>query len=194
MTEIAGIAAVNNGQRVSSENEEQRFSIQQNQTKIKQADLADHRLDQAKSGANDADAKNLDPASDNIQDAQATGQIQFESFAQGQIEQEEQAVKVSLSDAAQLTQNQVNQTTPKDVNSAEQNITQKTETELGTDKSTQVNNDNRKREDTSNVESRQTRELGRVLDTFAWLIRAIKSTVVITLAKAVKAFRLLGKK
>ena len=194
MTEIAGIAAVNNGQRVSSENEEQRFAKQQNQTKIEQADFADRRLDQAKSGANDADAKNLDLASDNIQDTQATGQIQFDGFEQGQIEKEEQAVKVSLSDAAQLTQNQVNQTTPKDVNSAEQNITQKTETELGTDKSTQVNNDNRKREDTSNVESRQTRELGRVLDTFAWLIKAIKSTVVFTLAKAVKAFRLLGKK
>ena len=167
MTEIAGIAAVNNGQRVSSENEEQRFAKQQNQTKIEQADFADRQLDQAKSGANDADAKNLNLASDNIQDAQATGQIQFESFEQGQFEQEEQAVKVSLSDAAQQTQNQANQTTPKDVNSAEQNITQKTESELGTDRSTQVNNDNRKREDTSNVESRQTRELGRVLDTFA---------------------------
>ena len=167
MTDIASIGAVNNGQRASFESQEQQFTKQQNQTKIEQVDFADRQLEQTKSSANDADEKNLNLASDNTQNAQSTDGSQLESFRQEEIEQEEQVVKVTLSDAAQQTQNQENQITPKDVNSAEQNIIKRTEIGLGADDSTRINNNNQKREDTSNVESRQTRELGRVLDTFA---------------------------
>ena len=167
MTDIASIGAVNNGQRASFESQEQQFTKQQNQTKIEQVDFADRQLEQTKSSANDADETNLNLASDNTQNAQSTDGSQLESFRQEEIEQEEQFVKVSLSDAAQQTQNQENQITPKDVNSAEQNITKRTESGLGADDFTRINNNNQKREDTSNVESRQTRELGRVLDTFA---------------------------
>ena len=167
MTDIASIGAVNNSQRASFERQEQQFTKQQNQTKIEQVDFADRQLEQTKSSEDDADEKNLNRASDNTQNAQSTDGSQLESFRQEEIEQEEQVVKVSLSDAAQQTQNQENQITPKDVNSAEQNITKRTEIGLGADDSTRINNNNQKREDTSNVESRQTRELGRVLDTFA---------------------------
>mgnify|MGYP004387939665 FL=1 len=171
MTDIASIGAVNNGQRASFESQEQQFTKQQNQTKIEQVDFADRQLEQTKSSEDDADEKNLNRASDNTQNAQSTDGSQLESFRQEEIEQEEQVVKVSLSDAAQQTQNQENPITPKDVNSAEQNITKRTESGLGADDFTRINNNNQKREDTSNAESRQTRELGRVLDTFAWLIK-----------------------
>ena len=167
MTDIASIGAVNNGQRASFKSQEQQFIKQQNQTKIEQVDFADRQLEQTKSSEDDADEKNLNRASDNTQNAQSTDGSQLESFRQEEIEQEEQVVKVTLSDAAQQTQNQENQITPKDVNSAEQNIIKRTEIGLGADDSTRINNNNQKREDTSNVESRQTRELGRVLDTFA---------------------------
>ncbi|MBO89926.1 MAG: hypothetical protein CMP14_10425 [Rickettsiales bacterium] len=167
MTDIATIGAANNGQRASFESQEQQFTKQQNQTKIEQFDFADRQLEQTKLSANDAHEKNLNLASDNIQNAQSTAGSQLESSRQEEIEQEEQVVKVSLSDAAQQTQNQENQITPKDVNSAEQNNTERTKFGFGADDFTRLNNDNQKREDTSNVESRQTRELGRVLDTFA---------------------------
>ena len=167
MTDIASIGAVNNGQRASFESQEQQFTKQQNQTKIEQVDFADRQIEQTKSSANDVDEKNLNLASDNIQNTQSTDGSRSESFRQDEIEQEEQVVKVSLSDAAQQTQNQENQITPKDINSAEQNITQRTKSGLGADDFTRINNDNQKREDTSNAKSRQTRELGRVLDTFA---------------------------
>jgi hypothetical protein len=167
VTDIATIGAANNGQRASFESQEQQFTKQQNQTKIEQFDFADRQLEQTKLSANDAHEKNLNLASDNIQNAQSTAGSQLESSRQEEIEQEEQVVKVSLSDAAQQTQNQENQITPKDVNSAEQNNTERTKSGFGADDFTRLNNDNQKREDTSNVESRQTRELGRVLDTFA---------------------------
>ena len=188
MTDIASIGAVNNGQRASFESQEQQFTKQQNQTKIEQVDFADRQLEQTKSSEDDADEKNLNRASDNTQNAQSTDGSQLESFRQEEIEQEEQVVKVSLSDAAQQTQNQENPITPKDVNSAEQNITKRTESGLGADDFTRINNNNQKREDTSNAESRQTRELGRVLDTFAWLIKYFRSNVAFTGTKVVSTF------
>ena len=75
-----------------------------------------------------------------------------------------------MSDAALDTQNQANRIATLNVGAAEQSLQdsiQQTEAGLDSNDFTRIVDDNRERDDASNIESRQTRELGRVLDTFA---------------------------
>ena len=105
---------------------------------------------------------------------QVDDSLRLESFAQNavqeQVKEEDQAVQVSLSDAALDAQNQANRIATLNVGAAEQSLQdsiQQTEAGLDSNDFTRIVDDNRERDDASNIESRQTRELGRVLDTFA---------------------------
>ena len=179
MTEIAGVGAVNAGLvRNAVQNEEQQFANQQAQINREGEDFAQRRVEQAQAGANDAGdnpgAEDLDFSSDDVQLAQVDDSLRLESFAQNavqeQVQEEDKAVQVSLSDAALDTQNQANRIATLNVGAAEQSLQdsiQQTEAGLDSNDFTRIVDDNRERDDASNIESRQTRELGRVLDTFA---------------------------
>ena len=98
--------------------------------------------------------------------------LRLESFAQNavqeQVQEEDQAVQVSLSDAALDTQNQANRIATLNVGAAEQSLQdsiQQTEAGLDSNDFTRIVDDNRERDDASNIESRQTRELGHLQPT-----------------------------
>ena len=179
MTEIAGVGAVNAGLvRNAVQNEEQQFAKQQAQIKGEVEEFAQRRVEQSQAGANNAGdnpgAEDLDFSSDDLQRIQVDDSLRLESFAQNavqeQVQEEDKAVQVSLSDAALDAQNQANRIATLNVGAAEQSLQdsiQQTEAGLDSNDFTRIVDDNRERDDASNIESRQTRELGRVLDTFA---------------------------
>ena len=115
MTEISAIGAVNAGiVRDSVQNEEQQFAKQQAQIKGEAEEFAQRRVEQSQAGANDAGdnpgAEDLDFSSDDVQLAQVDDSLRLEA-AQNAVQeqvQEDQAVQVSLSDAALDAQNQAN--------------------------------------------------------------------------------------
>ena len=79
-------------------------------------------------------------------------------------------VETTLSNAAERARESGVQIATENVGSAEQSLQDgiaQTESSLDSDDFTRVVDDNRERDDASNLESRASRELGRVLDTFA---------------------------
>lgn len=187
MTEIAGIGAANAGLiRAAVQNEEQQLNQQQAQTDQDGQDIAQRRVEQAQGGSTDTGVgnpgnQNLDFSADDVQQEQVNAEVDVslerEEVIQVQLQDENlranDGVEITLSDAAQRAQNQLNQLNQQanqDVSFAETSLQEgiaQTESSLDSDDFTRIIDENRERDDASNGESRAARELGRVLDTFA---------------------------
>lgn len=183
MTDIAGVGSASAGLfRVAAQNQEQ----QQVQTQQAQQDqdgrsIAERRIEGAQQGAAGGGrqgAQQLDFSADDAQqaqvDARVDGNLEREFEIQDSVSEQsrrsEQAVEVTLSDAARNAQQQAVRIASQDVNFAQQSLQDgvaQTEAGLDSDNFTRIIDQNREREDASQGESRAGRELGRVIDTFA---------------------------
>ena len=185
MTEIAGIGALNAGLiRAAVQNEEQQVAQQQAQRSDQDGqELAQRRIEQARGGSSDNELGNpgnegLDFFVDDRQQAQDNDvvdvSIQREEAAVANVQEgsrrSDNVVETTLSNAAERARESGVQIATENVGSAEQSLQDgiaQTESSLDSDDFTRVVDDNRERDDASNLESRASRELGRVLDTFA---------------------------
>ncbi len=184
MTEIAGVGAANAGLiRAAVQNEEQQLNQQQAQNNGDAQAVAQRRVEQAQGGSGDNGVgnpgnQNFDFGADNVQQEQVNAEVDVslerEEAVQVQLQDENlsanASVEVTLSNAAQEAQNNVDQQAVQNVESAERSLQEgvaQTESSLSSDEFTRTIDDNRERNDTSNGESSGARELGRVLDTFA---------------------------
>ncbi len=82
----------------------------------------------------------------------------------------DEGVEITLSNAAERARESAVRIATQDVGSAEQSLQDgisQTNASLDSDDFTRIVDDNRERDDASNLESRAGRELGRVLDIFA---------------------------
>lgn len=184
MTEIAGVGAANAGFiRAAVQNEEQQLNQQQAQNNQDAQAVAERRVEQAQGGSSENGVgnpgnQNFDFGADDVQQEQVNAEVDVslerEEVIQVQLQDENlranDGVEISLSNAAQQAQNNINQQASQDVEFAEQSLQvgiAQTESSLASDEFTRTIDENRERDDTSNGESRGARELGRVLDTFA---------------------------
>tara|TARA_S200000501_G_scaffold313716_1_gene305300 strand:+ start:89 stop:643 length:555 start_codon:yes stop_codon:yes gene_type:complete len=184
MTEIAGVGAANAGLiRAAVQNEEQQLNQQQAQNNQDPTAVAARRVEQAQGGSGDNGVgnpgnQNFDFSADDVQQEQVNAQVDLslerEENTQVQLQDENlranDSVEISLSNAAQQSQNNINQQAVQDVESAKRSqqvgIAQ-TDSSIASDEFTRALDDKRELDDASNGESRGARELGRVLDTFA---------------------------
>ncbi len=185
MTEIAGVGALNAGLvRAAVQNEEQQVAQQQAQRSDQDGqELAQRRIEQARGGSSDSDLGNpgnegFDFSADDTQQAQVNDvvdvSIQREEAVVANVQEEsrrsDDGVEITLSNAAERARESAVRIATQDVGAAEQSLQEgiaQTESSLDSDDFTRIVDDNRERDDASNLESRASRELGRVLDTFA---------------------------
>ena len=141
------------------------------------------RVEQAQGGSGDNGVgnpgnQNFDFSADDVQQEQVNAQVDLslerEENTQVQLQDENlranDSVEISLSNAAQQSQNNINQQAVQDVDSAERSLQvgiEQTNSSLASDEFTRALDDKRELDDASNGESSGARELGRVLDTFA---------------------------
>ena len=184
MTEIAGVGAANAGLiRAAVQNEEEQLNQQQAQNNKDSTAVAARRVEQAQGGSGDngvgnPDNQKFDFDADGVQQEQVNAQVDLslerEENTQVQLQDENlranDSVEISLSNAAQQSQNNINQQAVQDVESAERSQQEgiaQTDSSIASDEFTRALDDKRELDDASNGESRGARELGRVLDTVA---------------------------
>ena len=185
MTDISGIGSVSGALiRAAIQNEE----LERTQLKVQKSDqdgqeLAQRRIEQVRKGSEDNDlglpgnaAFNFD--ADNVQKQQVNdvvnNRIRREEVAVDNILQASRradlGIEITLSNSLERAQESAVRITTENTFAAEKSLQDgiaQTEASLNSDDFTRTVDDNRDREDASNLESRANRELGRVVDTFA---------------------------
>lgn len=181
MTDIAGVGSASAGLfRAAPQNQEQQqIQTQQVQQDRDGQNLTDRRVEGAGNASGGRQgAQQLDFSSDAVEqeqvDARVEGDLEREANLQegltDQARQSDDAVEITLSDAARRAQQQAVRIANQDVSSASQSRDDgvaQTEAGLDADDFTRIIDRNRERDDASQGESRGARELGRVIDTFA---------------------------
>lgn len=185
MTEIAGVGAASAGlfRSANIQNEEQQQNQQTSLANQDDQDATQRRIEQVSGGSDENGVGNpgnqsLDFSADDVQQAQVNAVVdnnqRVEEFSQerfdAQTERQDEGVQISLSQAAQDAQARAVATANLDTQDAEQSLQEgiaQTDSSLDSEDFTRIIDDNRAESDNTTAEARATRELGRVLDTFA---------------------------
>ena len=184
MTEILGVGGSSTAAlRFAVQNEQQQVSQQQSQVDQDGQNLSERRIEQVQGGRTDQRRGNpgnesFDFSTDDVQKAQVDISVDERSERKTVVEDQtseqskrsEQIADITLTNVAQQSRETVVRMAEQDVGGKQKTLQDgiaQTESMLDSNDFTQTVDEGRELEDTSNLESRATKELGRVLDTFA---------------------------